>query len=150
MALHLPFTMDPSTLLIIGGSAASVVAVGSYSLFRTKGKRQAVRALDSKSSIQDFVKHQLRIGYNLSQIKQNLINSGHTEKIVREVVSNLELYKYVYHNMKDGHHATKVKKALLQWCWTEQHVNHAIVHASHRILRQNHEQRSVIVRPQSF
>jgi len=145
MALHLPFAIDPSAVLILGSSAVSIAAVGGYSVYNhLKNSKQASESR-SRAVIQQHVKHQLRMGKELPEVKLNLVKQGHDEKLVRDVMGTLELYKYVYHSMKQGHDSLRVKHALTHWGWEEEHVNKAIVHASNRILRQKYEQKHVTI-----
>ncbi|MDP7282435.1 MAG: hypothetical protein QF475_02260 [Candidatus Undinarchaeales archaeon] len=135
--MALPFVLDTSAKLILGGSAASLAAAGGYSVYNWRRNHRYGLMLESKETIKQHVKHELRLGRNLKTIKKNLINANHNEKLVKEVVSSLELYHYVYHNMKKGHQATQLKNALLHWGWGSEQVNEAVIHASHRIVEQN-------------
>ena len=145
MAFQLPFVMDSSAIIILGSSAASLTAVGAYSLYNKFKMGQQARGSASKTSIQQHVKHQLRLGKPMSAIKHDLLKSGHDEKTVRGLISSLELYKYVYSSMKTGHNSVRIKSALLHWGWDEARVNQAIVHASNRILLQRYEGRHITV-----
>jgi len=135
--MALPFVMDPFATLVLGGSAVSITAVGAYSLYSRFKTRQQGSEQESEV-IKQHVKHELRLGRRFPNIKQNLIRTGHNEKLVREVIGMLELYHYVYHSMKRGHNSVKVKHVLLHWGWDEAKVNESILHASNRILTQKY------------
>ena len=139
-----PFVLDHSAFLILGGSAASITAVGAYSLY-TRFKNRQQGSEQESEVIKQHVKHELRLGCKFPDIKKNLIRAGHNEKLVREVIGMLELYHYIYHNMKRGHNSVKVKHVLLHWGWDEEKVNKAILHASNRILAQKYDKRHITV-----
>ena len=143
--MALPFVMDHSAVIILGSSAASIAAVGGYSIYARIKSRRLEQSEDTKDSIKQHVKHELRLGKTLPIIKQGLIRAGHDKNHVREVVGMLELYDYVYHNMKKGHNSVNVKNALLNWGWDESKVNEAIVHASDRLLTQKYSKKHVTV-----
>jgi len=142
--MALPFVMDPFTTLVLGGSAASIAAVGAYSLY-SRFKTSQSGGEGESEAIKQNVKHELRLGRRFPDIKQKLIRAGHNEKLVRDVIGTLELYHYIYHNMKHGHNSVKVKHILLHWGWDEAKVNEAILHASNRILAQKYAKRHVTV-----
>ncbi|MDP7282080.1 MAG: hypothetical protein QF475_00375 [Candidatus Undinarchaeales archaeon] len=141
----LPFVMTPSATVIIGGSAASLAAVGGYSMYARIKNHKVRQSEDAKDTIRQHVKHELRLGSQLPTIKKRLIQSGHQEDHVREVVGALELYHYVYHNLNQGHAAVKVKQALLHWGWSEAQVNKTLLHASNRLLAQKYSQKHITV-----
>ncbi len=137
--------MDSFAKLAIGGSVASLAAAGGYSVHRILRNRKYQIMLENKEQIKELVKHQLRLGTALSDIKKTLIHAGHNEQLVGEVVGMLDLYRYVYQNMKGGYNSVQVKHSLLHWGWDEAKVNKAVVHASHSILAQRYSSRHVTV-----
>jgi hypothetical protein len=134
--MALPIVLTQSAIVILGGSAISLVAAGGISVVSKYRTRRVLEQDQLREQIKQLVNKQFSEGKSLIQIKRSFVEAGLNEKLVKEVIGTFEVYHYAYHNLRTGHSALKVKQALLNFGWEEEPVNTAIVQASHRLTGQ--------------